>query len=168
MEARSQDSGVDTKCPHCNAPITVPRIPLNQYFRPINTVVRQIKAVPFPFPYIPQLIQLSVLLVVLGVFGLLFVTIGFSLANCRHLPGTNCRRAKQLREGSTVGAQVVSVGIYALLWLRFWLTELPFSFIGSLWSSRRVGALVSAAIVLAVFEAIALYSSEIVKLLHLF
>lgn len=170
MEARSQDSGVDTKCPHCNAPITVPRIPLNPYFRPITTIVRQIKAVPFPFPYVPQLVQLSVLLAVLGVFGLLFVTIGLVSQIAGIFQGLIADARKQLREGSAVerSAQVVSIGIYAALWLPFWLTQLPFSFIGSLWGSRRVGALVSAAVVLAVFEAIALYSPQIVKLLHLF
>jgi hypothetical protein len=170
MEARSQDSGVDTKCPHCNAPITVPRIPANPYSRPISTILRQIKAVPFPFPYVPQVVQLSVLLVVLGILGLLFITIGLVSQIGGVLQGLIIDARKHLREGSAVerSAQVLSIAIYATLWLPFWLTQLPFSFIGSLWSSRRIGALVSAAVVLAVFEAIALYSPQLVKLLHLF
>lgn len=170
MEARSQDSGVDTKCPHCSAPITVPRIPLNPYSRPIGMVVRQIKAVPFPFPYVPQLVQLSVLLAVLAVFGLLFVTIGLVSQIAGVFHGLIADARKQLREGSAVerSAQVVSIAIYAALWLPFWLTQLPFSFIGSLWSSRRVSALVGAAVLLAIFEGIALYSPQIVKLFHLF
>src|SRR5438067_3118460 len=36
MEARAQDGGVDTNCPHCAAPLTVPRIPPNPYLRPIT------------------------------------------------------------------------------------------------------------------------------------
>ena len=54
MEARAQDGGVDTNCPHCAAPLTVPRIPPNPYLRPIKNIVRQMKGVPLPFPYLPQ------------------------------------------------------------------------------------------------------------------
>ena len=76
MEARAQDGGVDTNCPHCAAPLTVPRIPPNPYLRPIKNIVRQMKGVPLPFPYLPQLIQLAVLTSVLALFGVLFITIG--------------------------------------------------------------------------------------------
>jgi len=76
MEARAQDGGVDTNCPHCAAPLTVPRIPPNPYLRPIKNIVRQMKGVPLPFPYLPQLIQLAVLTPVLALFGVLFITIG--------------------------------------------------------------------------------------------
>ena len=46
MEARAQDGGVDTNCPHCAAPLTVPRIPPNPYLRPIKNIVRQIPSKP--------------------------------------------------------------------------------------------------------------------------
>src|SRR5207237_4089072 len=76
MEARAQDGGVDTNCPHCAAPLTVPRIPPNPYLRPIKNIVRQMKAVPFPFPYLAQLIQIVVLTSVLALFAVLYITIG--------------------------------------------------------------------------------------------
>ena len=50
MEARAQDGGVDTNCPHCAAPLTVPRIPPNPYLRPIKNIVRQMKGVPLSIP----------------------------------------------------------------------------------------------------------------------
>jgi len=170
MEARSQDGGVDTQCPHCSAPITVPRIPGNPYLRPIHTIARQIKAVPFPFPYLPQLIQLSVLVLVLGIFALLFITIGLVSQIAGILQGLIVDARKHLHEGSAVerSAQAVSIGIYAGLWLPFWLIQLPFSFIGSLWSSHRFVALVTVAILLAIIDALAFYSPHIIRLLHSF
>lgn len=170
MEARSQDGGVDTHCPHCSAPITVPRIPTNPYLRPIHTIARQIKAVPFPFPYLPQIVQLAVLLVVLGIFAFLFITIGLVSQICGVLQGLIVDARKHLREGSAVerSAQAVSIGIYASLWLPLWLIQLPFSFIGSLWGSNRIVALVTVAVVLAVIDAIAFYSPHILRLLQSF
>ena len=170
MEARSQDGGVDTQCPHCSAPITVPRIPSNPYLRPIHMIARQIKAVPFPFPYLPQVIQLSVLVAVLGIFAFLFITIGLVSQITGILKGLIVDTRRHLQEGSAVerSAQAISIAIYAGLWLPFWLIQLPFSFIGSLWTARRFGALVAVAVFLAVIDAIAFYSPQIIRLLHSF
>src|SRR5881398_3360774 len=117
MEARSQDGGVDTNCPHCAAPLTVPRIPPNPYLRPINNIVRQMKAVPFPFPYLPQLIQLAVLTSVLVLFAVLFITIGVVTQAAGVFRGLILDTQKHLREGSTVerSAQAISIRIYSLL-----------------------------------------------------
>lgn len=170
MEAFSQDGGVDTKCPHCNAPLSVPHIPTNPYLRAINTLFRQIKAVSFPFPYLPQLIQVSVLVLVLGIFALLFITIGVVSQVAGILKGLILDARKLLREGSAVerSAQAISIAIYSVLWLPFWLVQLPFSFIGSLWSVHRFGALVTVALLLAVIDASAFYSAQILRLLHSF
>jgi uncharacterized membrane protein len=132
MEARSQDGGVDTNCPHCSAPLTVPRIPGNPYLRPIKNVVRQMKAVPFPVPYVPQIIQLAVLAIVLLVFACLFITIGLVSQIAGVFRGLTLDTQKHLREGSAVerSAQAVSIGIYSLLFVPFWLIQLPFSTIG--------------------------------------
>lgn len=170
MEARSQDGGVDTQCPHCSAPLTVPRIPSNPYLRPIHTIARQIKAVPFPFPYLPQLIQMSVLVLVLGIFVFLFITIGLASQIAGVLKGLILDTRKHLHEGAAVerSAQAVSIAIYAGLWLPLWLIQLPFSFIGSLWTANRFSALLAVAVVLAVIDAIAFYSPQIIRLLHSF
>src|SRR5437868_9234034 len=170
MEARSQDGGVDTQCPHCSAPITVPRIPSNPYLRPIHMIARQIKAVPFPFPYLPQVIQLSVLVLVLGIFAFLFITIGLVSQIAGVLKGLILDARRHLQEGSAIerSAQAISIAIYAGLWLPFWLIQLPFSFIGSLWTIHRFGALVTVAAFLALIDAIAFYSSQIIRLLHSF
>ena len=49
---------------------------------------------------------------------------------------------KQMREGSAVerSAQAISIGLYLLFILPFWLVQFPFSFIGSLWGSYRFGS----------------------------
>ena len=170
MEARSQDGGVDTQCPHCSAPITVPRIPSNPYLRPIHMIARQIKAVPFPFPYLPQVIQLSVLVLVLGIFAFLFITIGLVSQIAGVLKGLILDARRHLQEGAAVerSAQAISIAIYAGLWLPFWLIQLPFSFIGSLWTVHRFGALVTVAVFLAVVDAMVFYSSQIIRLFHSF
>src|SRR5437763_16500919 len=94
--------GVDTNCPHCAAPLTVPRIPQNPYLRPITNIVRQMKGVPLPFPYLPQLIQLAVLTSVLALFGVLFVSIGVATQAAGVFRGVIVEAQKHLREGSSV------------------------------------------------------------------
>src|SRR5881227_3599786 len=123
--------------PHCAAPLTVPRIPPNPYLRPIKNIVRQMKGVPLPFPYLPQLIQLAVLTSVLALFGVLFITIGVVTQAAGVFRGLILDTQKHLREGSTVerSAQAINIGIYSLLFLPFWMIQLPFSLVGSIWSS---------------------------------
>jgi DNA-directed RNA polymerase subunit RPC12/RpoP len=170
MEARSQDGGVDTNCPHCSAPLTVPRIPPNPYLRPIKGIVRQMKSVPFPFPYIPQVIQFAVLASVLVLFACLFITIGVISQVAGVFRGLILDTQKHLRVGSPVerSAQAVSIGIFSLLFIPFWLVQLPFSLIGSLWSSHRLGALITTAVLLSIIYAITLCSSDILQFLHSF
>jgi hypothetical protein len=169
MEARAQDGGVDTNCPHCAAPLTVPRIPPNPYLRPIKNIVRQIKAVPFPFPYLAQLIQLGVLASVLALFAVLFITIGVFTQAAGIFRGLILDAQKHLREGSTVerSGTAISVGVYSLLFLPFWMIPFPFSLIGSLWSSRRLSALVTLAVLLSVAYVVVLYSHELIRFWHL-
>src|SRR5437667_8985 len=152
MEARAQDGGVDTNCPHCAAPLTVPRIPPNPYLRPIKNIVRQMKGVPLPFPYLPQLIQLAVLTSVLALFGVLFITIGVVTQAAGVFRGLILDTQKHLREVSTVerSARAISIRIYSLLFLPFWMIRLPFSLVGSIWSSRRLSALLTVALLLSI------------------
>src|SRR5205814_4435611 len=111
MEARAQDGGVDTNCPHCAAPLTVPRIPPNPYLRPIKNIVRQMKGVPFPFPYLPQLIQIAVLTSVLALFAVLFRTIGVVTKAAGVFRGLILEAQKHLREGSTVERRGTAISI---------------------------------------------------------
>src|SRR5438552_10425279 len=139
--------------PHCAAPLTVPRIPPNPYLRPIKNIVRQMKGVPLPFPYLPQLIQLAVLTSVLALFGILFITIGVVTQAAGVFRGLILDTQKHLREGSTVerSARAISIGIYSLLFL-------PFSLVGSIWSSRRLSALLTVALLLSIAYVVTLYS----------
>ena len=170
MEARAQDGGIDTNCPHCTAPLTVPRIPPNPYLRPIKSIVRQMKAVPFPFPYVPQVVQLAVLTAVLGLFAMLFISIGVISQIAGVFRGMIVDTRKHLRQGSAVerSAQAVSIGIYSILFVPFWLIQLPFSLIGSLWSSHRLGALVATAVFLSIVYTLTLYSPYLIRFLHSF
>ena len=170
MEARAQDGGVDTNCPDCAAPLTVPRIPPNPYLRPIKNIVRQMKGVPLPFPYLPQLIQLAVLTSVLALFGVLFITIGVVTQAAGVFRGLILDTQKHLREGSTVerSAQAISIGIYSLLFLPFWMIQLPFSLVGSIWSSRRLSALLTVALLLSIAYVVTLYSHHLIRFWHSF
>src|SRR5438045_8524294 len=87
------------------------------------------KGVPLPFPYLPQLIQLAVLTSILALFGVLFITIGVVTQAAWVFLGLILDTQKHLREGSTVerSAQAISIGIYSLLFLPFWMIQLPFS-----------------------------------------
>ncbi|PYL86453.1 MAG: hypothetical protein DMF23_00780 [Verrucomicrobia bacterium] len=170
MEARAQDGGVDTNCPHCAAPLTVPRIPPNPYLRPIKNIVRQMKGVPFPFPYLPQLIQIAVLTSVLVLFAVLYITIGVVTQAAGVFRGLIIEAQKHLREGSTVerSAQAISIGIYSLLFLPFWMIQLPFALIGSFWSSRRLSALLTIALLLSIAYVVTLYSPHLIRFWHSF
>src|SRR5256714_15014917 len=122
MGARAQDGGVDPNCPHCAAPLTAPRIPPNPSLRPIKNIVRQMKGVPLPFPYLPQLLQLAVLTSVLALFGILFITIAVATQAAGAFRGLILDTQKHLREGSTAerSAQPITIGIYSLRFLPFW------------------------------------------------
>ena len=148
----------------------MPRIPTNPYLRPISNVVRQMKAVPFPFPYVPQLVQLIVLSSVLLLFAALFITIGLVSQIAGVFRGLILEARKHLREGSAVerSAQAVSIGIFWVLFVPFWLVQLPFSLIGLLWNSHRMGALATTAVLLSIIYAITLYLPNLIRFLHSF
>lgn len=128
------------------------------------------KAVPFPFPYIPQVIQLAVLTSMLLLFAGLFVTIGLLSQIAGVFRGLIVEAQTHLREGSPVerSAQAVSIGIFSVLFVPFWLVQLPFSLIGSLWSSHRLDALAATALLLSIIYAITLCSPDIIRFLHSF
>jgi hypothetical protein len=122
----------------------LPRIAANPYSRPIGKICGQIGSVPWTFPFFPQLIQLAVLALVLCLFGILYITIGIVSQIKDVFHGLILDAQEQMREGSAVerSAQAVSIGVYSLLMLPFWLIQLPFQLIGSLWSSSRFGTVV--------------------------
>lgn len=142
LEAGIAQAGDDIKCPHCDAAISIPRIPSNPYSRPIATIMRQMRAVPIAFPYFPQLIQIVVLSLVLAILAMLFLSVGLAAQVCGVFEGLIIDAQKQMREGSAVerSAQAISICLYLLFILPFWVVQFPFSFIGSLWSSYRFGS----------------------------
>jgi hypothetical protein len=168
IQARFQDGGVETECPNCHGPITIPRIPTNPYSRPISTICQQITSVPWTVPFFPQLIQFVVLALVLCIFALLYVTIGIVSQVDGVFRGLILDAQKQMREGSGVerSAQAVCIGAYSLLLLPFWFIQLPFSFIGSLWSSSRLGTLVVIVLIIAAGFSVRLYWPQMVDALR--
>ena len=157
--ARLQDGGLEIECPNCHAPITIPRIPTNPYSRPIETICRQITSVPWRFPFFAQVIQFLVLVLVLCIFALLYITIGIVSQIAGVFYGLILDAQRQMKEGSAVerSAQAVCIGVYSLLLLPFWVIQLPFQFVGSLWSSSRLGTVV--VVVLIIIGAYALRAS---------
>jgi len=157
--ARLQDAGLEIECPNCHALIPIPRIPTNPYSRPIVTIWRQITSVPWRFPFFAQVIQFQVLALVLCIFALLYITIGIISQIAGVFYGLILDAQRQMQEGSAVerSAQAVCIGVYSLLLLPFWLIQLPFQFVGSLWSSSRLGTVV--VVVLIIVGAYALRAS---------
>ena len=110
------------------------------------------------------------LAIVLLLFACLFITIGLVSQIAGVFRGLILDTQKHLREGTAVerSAQVVSIGIYSPLFVPCWLIQLPFSTIGSLWSSHRLGALAATAVFLSVVYVLTLYSPDLIKFLHSF
>jgi hypothetical protein len=110
-----------------------------------------------------------VLALVLCIFALLYVTIGIVSQVDGVFRGLILDAQKQMREGSSVerSAQAVCVGVYSLLLLPFWFIQLPFSFIGSLWSSSRLGTLVVTVLIIAAGFSVRAYWPQMVDALQL-
>lgn len=168
LEATLLQAGDDINCPVCNSPITIPRIPNNPYSRPIATILRQMRAVPIGFPYFPQIIQITVLSVVMVILALLYVTIGLAAQVCGVFEGLILDAHKQMQEGSGVerSAQAISICLYLLFILPFWIIQFPFSFIGSLWSSYRFGSFVILLLFIALAVAVKIYWQQLSAYLH--
>ncbi|MEI7819561.1 MAG: hypothetical protein WCK55_01490 [Verrucomicrobiota bacterium] len=166
LEAEIAQAGNNIKCPHCNAAISIPRIPSNPYSRPIGTIIRQMRAVTIAFPYFPQLIQVVVLSVVIAILAILFITVGLAAQICGIFEGLIVDAQKHMREGSAVesSAQAISIGLYLLFILPFWIVQFPFSFIGSLWSSRNFGSLILLMLLAAAAIAVRAYWPQIIQL----
>ena len=65
-------------------------------------------------------------------------------------------------------AQAISIRIYSLLFLPFWTIQLPFSLVGSIWSSRRLSALLTVSLLLSIAYVITLYSHHLIRFWHSF
>ena len=168
LEAEIAQAGDDINCPHCKAAISIPRIPSNPYTRPISTILRQMRAVPIGFPYFPQLIQIVVLSVVVAILAVLFVTVGLAAQVCGVFEGLILDAHKQMREGSAVekSAQAISIGLYLLFILPFWIVQFPFSLIGSLWSNYRFGSFIILLILCGAIVAVRAFWPQIIALWH--
>jgi hypothetical protein len=65
-------------------------------------------------------------------------------------------------------AQAISIGIYSLLFLPFWMIQLPFSLVGPIWSSRRLSALLTVSLLLSIAYVVTLYSHHLIRFWHSF
>jgi hypothetical protein len=128
------------------------------------------KGVPLPFPYLAQLIQLAALTSVLALFATLFITIGVVTQAAGVFRGLILEARKHLREGSTVerSGTAISIGIYSLLFFPFWMIQLPFSLLGSIWSSRRLSALLTLTLLLSIVYVVTLCSQHLLRFWHSF
>jgi hypothetical protein len=126
--------------------------------------------VPLPFPYLPQLIQIVVLTSVLALFAVLFVTIGVVTQAAGVFRGLILEAQRHLREGSNRGTQRdgdQDRNLFPAL-SPFLDDPAPFSLVGSVWSSRRLSALLTLTLLLAVAYAATLYSHHLIRFWHSF
>ena len=156
LEANIAQAGNDIKCQYCSAALSIPRIPINPLSRPILAIVQQMRIIPIAFPFFPQIIQFTALSLVLIILATLFITVGLAAQVCGVFEGLILDAQKQMAQGSAVekSAQAISIGIYVILMLPFWFIKLPFSLIGSLWSSYRKGSFLILLLLLTVLVAV--------------
>lgn len=139
VSASLEQAGESFPCPGCKKPLTVPRTPTNPYARPIGVLFSQLRSIEWGFPFVPQLIQFLVVLLVVVLLCALFCTVGI-LSQIGGIMLTLIFDATQrFREGSTVekSAHAITMGIYALIFLPFFIAYLPFTILGWVWATMR-------------------------------
>lgn len=109
--------------------------PCNPYRRPLLKFVEDIKGIAWEFPYVPQLVECLVLLIVFVITGVLFLTVGVAAQLASIFQGLLIDAKKQIVQGTLIekSAYAVAAGIYILLWLPLFLLLLPFLMVGWIW-----------------------------------
>ena len=102
----------------------------------------------------PQVVQALVILLVLTLLCVLFFTVGVLSQIGGIMLTLIFDSTQRFREGSTVekSAHAITMGIYALIFLPFFIAYLPFTILGWIWGAMRFyGLLLITAIFLGAY-----------------
>ena len=136
-------AGDNITCPNCEHVLQAPKLPNNPFTRPVLTIVEQIKSVEFTFPYIPQIIQILVLGFVFTVLAILASSVGIAIqiGGIFYILLIDASSKVKVGGFSERSAYAICAGVYLLLYIPFWIIQIPFSTLGWLWTTSRSLAL---------------------------
>jgi hypothetical protein len=107
----------------------------NPFYEPIKSIAAQVRGLSWTFPYIVEILVWVVSFIVILVLCALYITIGI----ISQLSSTFGRLIKhtqrQLKDKSAMQKTgfIMAIGVYSVIWLPFWILQLPFYLIGLTW-----------------------------------
>lgn len=151
IDGSIRDAGKDIKCTSCGHVMQAPKLPKNPFIRPVMSIVEQIKTVEWDFPFVAQGIQCIVLAFVLVLLVVLAATIGIAIqvGGVFHVLLLDATSKFKVGGYAERSAYAICAGIYLMLFIPFWIVQLPFSILGWLWTCSRALALALGIIILA-------------------
>lgn len=145
--------GSEMECPDCGRLVRVPQhlFSVNPFHRPIRRLLGNLRRIQWSFPFLPQLIETLVILLVVLVSVGLYATFGIASQVVGILQSLMADARREIRLGGLVekSAYALAVAIYSLLWLPFWLALLPFTLLGLAWKHLGYPGLVIFLLLLA-------------------
>ncbi len=123
----------------------------NPFAAPLLKIYRDLKSIKYEIPYIPQIIELLLLIVSILLLSILYLTVGIASQIECMLRNLITKSQANLNEASPIekSAYAVTAGIYTLFWVPFWILLLPFSLLGWVWNKTGVFGIFVLAILIA-------------------
>ena len=134
------------------------------------TLLEQLRTIEWGFPFVTQVIQAIVLTLVFLILTVLAGTVGIAIQiggvfHVLLLDATSKFKVGGFAERS---AYAICAGIYLILFIPFWLVQLPFSTLGWFWTVSRSLALALAVGIVILCAYLYLHPSVVTSLRHTF
>lgn len=136
----------------------------NPFAAPVIKIVHEIKSIEYEVPYIPNIIELILLIISLLILSTLYITVGIisqiecMLKNLINKSQANMNEADAIERS----AYAVTAGVYTLFWVPFWIVLLPFNVLGWLWNKAGNSGIFFLVIVLGVFSIAVYYNKDMI------
>ncbi|MCX7047314.1 MAG: hypothetical protein NTX50_17735 [Candidatus Sumerlaeota bacterium] len=110
-------------------------LPSNPYHAPITSFIAKLKAIRWEFPFIAQVIESIVYLIIVVLLAPLFLTVGIASQISQVLWRLIEEAQIHVKESTTIekSAYAIATAVYFILFFPFWIVQLPFWFIGWIW-----------------------------------
>lgn len=134
----------------------------NPFVSPIVKCYESLRNMTWGFPYLPQVIMVTVLALQIILFGFLLLTVGIAsqISTMFRAQIEDSKQAMRTASNVEKSAYVMAIGIYFALIIPFWLVQMPFFILGWIWEHVRwilyllvVTAVIIAAIIVTKPEA---------------
>jgi hypothetical protein len=120
----------------------------NPFHNPISDVYKELVSTKWEIPFIPQIIKSLVLFLLLIVLPLIYISIGV-ISQISELLWDLMEESKRKIKGNSLidaSGYAIANAVYFILFVPFWLVQLPFLFIS--WLIRQYKTLVYAMVVI--------------------